>query len=650
MANIPSGSIRSLLLLWFLLVSVPVVLRWVASRRKSVLRRAEVESGLSLLQQGTLILQELFLAGQCLLGIALGLALLNEPIWAAIFSALCVGFYHWFMVSDFVLVTQLGLRMSGHFLSYLRCLPVFSESLRKVGVPIWWLAGLALFHWGLVSALLWASYQNSGVPALTLDLLSTVLVLALLTGFSGWNWPVRATIYLWNPAYLFQLNWFKSLPRQKRRPTATVQNLNLIAANERSVPVRDEAPLFRCTESYAGELNFELILPPAETPHVIFLFLESFTARTIGAIHENTGASPEFDRYAKEGVLFTRCYGNGVQTARAVMSSLFGIPPRFTPKPAQSDLKRCPRLTGVPQLFESLGYQNAYFHNGSLEFENQDSFFRRNGFRQLHGMMEMARRFPDAKSVGGWGVPDEFLMRYFVEWLERQSNEGPSFSTLFTMTNHHPFELPSGFAAPVYSFPGNPEKELFLRTFFYTDYCFGLLMRMLRERGLDRKCILFVLADTAQPLGEHDNWTEQENLFEENLHIPLLVLAPAYLKKPCVISEPCSQLDLLPTLIDLFRRPFCHHAIGRSLLRKSMPAPIAFNNPFGPRSMGERLGDEKLLHEVLTGRTQLFNLALDPNEQRNLAEADPERTRAWLDQMLSRHELIQQLYAENRFC
>jgi hypothetical protein len=78
----------------------------------------------------------------------------------------------------------------------------------------------------------------------------------------------------------------------------------------------------------------------------------------------------------------------------------------------QADPRGCPRLIGLPQFFAELGYHTAYLHNGSLAFEQADVFCRAHGFREMCGQDDLQAHFAEAEMVGGWGVPDEFLMRH----------------------------------------------------------------------------------------------------------------------------------------------------------------------------------------------------------------------------------------------
>ena len=276
----------------------------------------------------------------------------------------------------------------------------------------------------------------------------------------------------------------------------------------------------------------------------------------------------------------------------------------------------------------------------------------RTGFNELVGMTEIQEHFPEAENLSGWGVPDEFLMRQYVDWLTRRAPaDPPTFATLFTISNHHPFIIPEGFAAPAFECNGDEEKAKFLRSFYYSDWCLGLLIRLLRERSLDENLVIFVLGDTGQPLGEHKgNYAQQAYLFEENIHIPLLILAPGRLRSPVVVPQPGSQMDLLPTFIDLFQHPFSHHAFGSSLLRRNPEHRVFFNNPYGFSLVGQRQGRWKFLHEHLGNQSYLFDLETDPGEVANLADKWPEKVASMHQECDRVNRTFTHLYARNRFC
>ncbi len=638
---------------WMVLLGLssglPLAIRCLPSTGRSAARSGSKQEWGTL---GVWLLQDLVLGAGTALLVTLVAAALRRPWLGACVGGLGILVVHAVVLADFLIRRQTGLRFTWQFLSFLKVLHCFGTSARRGGgLGLGTLAVLSgVYGVCFVGLLAWV-FTQLGVPKPDLALAAMVAVLGLGSVLAGTRCEPAA---LWEQQNIWFLLLRGLFPKARTREAGVVEPpgdlIRRVSPTERFTLLDPARPLLRRTLGYEGARGFDLDLR-GDPPHVLLLFMESFCASTVGVIGADVGASPEFDRLAKEGVLFRQFYATGVQTARAVVSGLFGIPPRFTEKPVQADQRGCPRLIGLPDFFGELGYHTAYLHNGFLEFEEADVFCRSHGFRELCGQAELRQRYSEAEIVGGWGVPDEFLMRYCVEWLEGMEKQGqPAFGTLFTMSNHHPFEVPAGFVPPPLHFPGNPEKEDFLGTFAYSDACLGLLLRLLRERGLDRRCVVFILADTAQPLGEHDNWGVQVGLYEENLRIPLLILAPGRLRAPVVVDEPASQMDLLPTFIDLFGRPFVHHASGTSLLRLGGERPLWFNNPFGLGHIGQRLGPMKVVHECRTGNTRAHDLRTDPGEKVNLAASGDPRVKALEGQLLAAHAVVQRLYVEDRFC
>jgi len=413
--------------------------------------------------------------------------------------------------------------------------------------------------------------------------------------------------------------------------------------------VSAEYPLLKHTEGFVGDKQFDLQIAPDERPHVVFLFLESFRAADVGVLGGKHNASPNFDRLSKEGVLFTNFYANGVQTTRAVMASLFGVLPEFTPKAAQATQPDLP-LIGLADLFNQRGYTSALITANSLEFENKIGFFPRHGYAEVLGDRDVARRFPEADHTS-WGLHDEYLMQYLVEWLaEKDRQQKPAFLTSFTISHHHPWRVPAHYKAPKFKTAGNEEYARFLQTFHYSDHCLGRFFELLKARGLDRRTIVFVLADTATPQGEHhNNFMLVNYLYEENVRIPLLILAPGRVNRPVAIDDVASQVDLLPTVMDLFGMQGLNHAIGTTLARRVPQRTAYFGNPFAMQYVGLRRGDHKYIFNLRAKRSSLYDLTLDPGETQDMSGDFGDTVQNYRRQATAVHRYLQRLYLTERF-
>lgn len=356
-------------------------------------------------------------------------------------------------------------------------------------------------------------------------------------------------------------------------------------------------------------------VPLKDKPHVIFVFMESFRAKDISEEH-----SPHFWALREEGIYFSHFYANAVKTSRAALASLQGVAP----------------------FLSAQGYATAYLHNGSLSFEGQRELFTYLGFQHLMGRNELLNAFPDALG-NSWGIYDEYLMEYAAQFLEKNAHQPchqPTLMTLATITNHHPWTPPPGKESK------KTNREKFLQTFTYSDAALGMFIQRLKEKGLYEKSLIFILGDHGQPMGEHsDNPLAQSGLYEENVHIPLLILGKGRIFSR-ISNSLGSQVDLLATLKDLLGYPS-----PQSLLREGGKKIAFFHSPSGRGYLGCREKNDKYILITSTHNEMLFDLEKDPNEQRNIAKEHPEKVKKYREAVkaYSFPSLPSQLPKEEKF-
>ena len=194
----------------------------------------------------------------------------------------------------------------------------------------------------------------------------------------------------------------------------------------------------------------------------------------------------------------------------------------------------------------------------------------------------------------------------------------------------------------------------------WVDRQFGLLWRALEERGLDENTIVVVIADHGEGLGdgkELHGWSGHRILYQEQMRVPCLVRVPGA-PEGVVVDELVRAIDLLPTLMDLLDLP-ARRALAGSSLRAAIEGGAT-----GPRwayaeqvnrfdlnaaQLLERRPTDDLLHVVSDGawklhyrpsypeQSELYHLAEDPREERNLWSTHPRERQALLEE-LAAHE------------
>jgi phosphoglycerol transferase MdoB-like AlkP superfamily enzyme len=384
----------------------------------------------------------------------------------------------------------------------------------------------------------------------------------------------------------------------------------------------DEFPLMKYNVSFSrpGGRKGVWDRSKAIRPNIVFLFLESFRAQDLGAYGSRAGLTPNFDALAEKGWLWENFYANGVQTARAALAALCSVHPCYRRGSVARANPSLP-LRGLASILKENGYQTEFYHNGSLAFENKKPFFANLGFDVILGMRELD---PDGKleNYGGWGYADAIFAGQLAERLNRQPPDEPLLLAAFTVSTHHPYEVPDPRLKIVPEAGGDYPK--YQNCIHYCDYALGLFFEKLSERALD-STIFVILSDTCQPMGEHHhNYALIRYLYEENLRVPLLIYAPRYIKQAKRFSDVASQVDITPTLLDMLQVRCVNTAVGRSLLA-DVDEPLAvFSNPYG------WIGARKGRYKYIIARPErdnyvesLYDLESDPGETNNIASRKP---------------------------
>ena len=115
-------------------------------------------------------------------------------------------------------------------------------------------------------------------------------------------------------------------------------------------------------------------------PNIMIIVLESFSGYLIGPLGGDSLVTPNFNRYVKEGILFSDFYASGTRTDKAMPAILNGYPAQ----PAQSIIKEPKKSQSLPSLVKILiekGYNSSFWYGGEINFANFNSFVIGSGFR-----------------------------------------------------------------------------------------------------------------------------------------------------------------------------------------------------------------------------------------------------------------------------
>jgi len=284
--------------------------------------------------------------------------------------------------------------------------------------------------------------------------------------------------------------------------------------------------------------------------NLVIIVMEGFGSDHIGTLGGDINGitlTPNFDELSKEGVLFTNIHSIGTRTSRGIEAMVSG----YLPTAKGSSILKMPlaqtNFFTIASLLKRFDYQTSFIYSGESHFDNMAAFFIGNGFDQIIDEAD----FINPNYYGTWGVSDEDTFVKANTIFRKQ--QGKNFlSVVLTISNHPPFDFPDGkislYEQPAHT-PNNATK--------YADYALGKFFKLAKKEEYFNDTVFLITAD-------HPLLIRADSLVPVNKYkIPALIIAPGL--KPARISTLGSQIDLLPTALDLLGMETEHPMIGRNL-------------------------------------------------------------------------------------
>lgn len=356
---------------------------------------------------------------------------------------------------------------------------------------------------------------------------------------------------------------------------------------------------------------------------VLYLF-EGTASEYVGRQVNGKALTPNWDRLAQNSIRFTNHRASNPLTINALFSILASAYPLPMDRWAIKDYPDLPVRT-LPQILSAAGYRTAIFNTGYFKYGGQIHFLRGRSFDVIADVNQLRR--PPFTQTLNWGIDDRALIDPAVSFAKKQKS--PFFILLKPETPHHPYDIPE----PRFAITNpNNEKSFrkrseakYLNALHYADHVMGQTVRAFEQAGFAKDTLFFLIADHGEAFGRHrSNYNHPFFLYEENLHVPFLIYNSNLFPRQQKVERPTRHVDLLPTILDILTlRPDRQHQ-GRSVLRAGRPQIAYFNTTWRNDLFGLKDGDWKLIYNQKTRQTELYNLADDPAETKNLAAIKPQ--------------------------
>jgi len=370
----------------------------------------------------------------------------------------------------------------------------------------------------------------------------------------------------------------------------------------------------------------------AQRPNVILITMDTTRADRMGFNGSKKGLTPNLDVVAQDGVVFTQAYSQAPITPVSHATIFTGTYPQFH---RVNDFgKRVPAsLPVISEIFKKQGYRTGAFV-GSIILDPNGAMapgFDRGFDTYAAGYR---RRTPGDDRYKTMEHRAEETITRALAWLSKNSR-GPFFLWIHIWDPHEPYEPPAAFAR---KFPGAPyDAEI-----AYSDAMLGRFFAELRNRKLYEGTAIAIMGDHGESLGAHGEDSHGIFLYDETIHVPLLMKLPGKRSAGTRVNARVGLVDVAPSLLDMAGiQPLPHmqgQTLVRTLGRANQPDRPSFaetdypRRAFGWSSVSAwRTGNYLYIRSP---RPELYDLAADPQVKNNLAESN----RSLLDRLAAQAE------------
>ncbi len=342
----------------------------------------------------------------------------------------------------------------------------------------------------------------------------------------------------------------------------------------------------------------------ATRPNIILITLDSVRADRMGFLGSKAGLTSNLDRLARQSMVFEQAYSQTPLTVVSHATILSGTYPQ-THRVTEFGARLAPTLPFIPDLLQVRGYQTAAFV-GTIALDPKNGLapgFDRGftlydaGFRPpQRGLEKTSADRPAAQVVAranAWLARD--LKQPFFVWVHLND--------------------PQSASAPPYN-----------AAVAAADAAVGKLIAALRTAKLYDDALIMIASDHGQSLGAHGEETHGVFLYDETVHVPLLLKFPHNQNAGKRVTARARLVDVAPTILEIAGVPIPSQMQGQSLLRiakTNADQPVYSISNFPQQAFGwsslESWRAGKYLY-IKAPKPELYDLAADPGATHNLAQ------------------------------
>jgi len=353
---------------------------------------------------------------------------------------------------------------------------------------------------------------------------------------------------------------------------------------------------------------FPVDSPASAKPNIVLITLDSTRADRMGFMGAHSGLTPDLDGIAHQGMVFAQAYAQAPATVASDATVLTGAYPQ-THRASEFAVPLATTLPYLPDLLHSSGYRTAAFV-GSILLDPRNGPFQGydRGFDVYDAGFHQAQRGENRfQSVERHG--DQVVARA-MNWLAA-NKQRPFFLWVHLQDAHAPY-------ATSYD-----------RAVAATDAAVRKLVSFLRSQSLYDDALIVIASSQGESLGAHGEETHGIFLYDETIHVPLVLKLPKNQMAGKQIRNRARLLDIAPTVLTVAGLPTPAQMQGQSLIRIALASSQNDEPAYSRSDLPQQGFGCSLLESWRAGKylyirapkPELYDLSVDSNATHNLAQS-----------------------------
>jgi arylsulfatase A-like enzyme len=434
----------------------------------------------------------------------------------------------------------------------------------------------------------------------------------------------------------FGFGWLSLLTGAITPAQAPVVNLALTGLEKTSGTGEDEPNVDEEDDPYidpASNLSavdaFLAQTPRTEKRNVVLIHLESTRAQSATPYDEDLKTMPFLGELAKSSLLAERAYAVVPRSSKGSTAVNCGVEPPHYPGPEfEPGRIPSPCLGG---LLKEQGYRTVWFQSVSNTANSywDDDLARNFGYQEFYSPERMNTE--GYQVTNSFGYEEDVMLEPSEGWLANNGYDGPFLAQYFTGTGHYGYDcVPNRYGYERFS--EDEELDRYHNCLRMLDFFLQNLFDQYRRLGLYEDTIFVLYGDHGEGFREHNGrYMHGDTIYEEGLRVPLIVHDPKRFEDGERAKGLSSQIDVLPTVVDLLGYEVATGEYpGYSLLHSVPEDRVLRSNCITDRKcMASIKGHEKYIYNYDELPDEFFDLSEDPLEKRNIAS---ERGKEELDE------------------